>query len=61
MAELDDEDIMALYDTGVFNDIALEYAKKAMEIQKLPKGRRDDVLTVIRHLHDTMGAAEAVS
>ena len=61
MADMDGEDILALYGTGAVNHITLGYAEKAMTIQKLPKGRREDVLSEIRFLHDTMGAEIAAS
>lgn len=61
IADLSDEDVLDLYNTGAFNSITLGYAEKAMKSLKLPKGRREDVLSAIRYMHDTMGAEEAVS
>lgn len=61
VAQLDGEDVLALYGTGVFNNITLGYAEKAMRLQHLSRGRIDDVLDAIRLLHDTMGAEIAAS
>ena len=47
-----------LFKTGLFNDIALSYCKKAMENTGIPAEQVSEVLSELHYLFDTRSAKE---
>lgn len=50
-----------LFKTGLFNDIARAYCKKAMENTGIPAEQVSEVLSELHYLFDTRSAKEIIS
>ena len=60
IADISQDDIGALFDTGAFNDICEEYFRKAMKNSNMRKNKIEEVMGEFRWLLDTTSANEIV-